>query len=662
MVGAACQGLLIPYPPYHVWMDTHLGAHWDVILQLAQATTIGSMGLFSAIAISGCLLRQLDINWPRRRSLTTLLTGIIAACLFLIMVVPYSDFTWSTLGYGNLFQGVFSGIITAEILYFTSQWAHRQHTRFLGLTDVFQNSLRTTVICAITLAGVGGTGYLFSLVQNWVHGLVVLPHAFLASTTPMSALPFHLVLVAVNQMLWELGFNGGQVLLSILSSSSIDSASAHSVSLTFVNSFAHLGGAGATWGLIIAIFAKGKDPSLRKLAWLALLPAIMNVNEPLLLGIPLIFRPAWCLPFIGAPMINCLITHGVMVATGTYLVTGESLWSTPIFLSGYLLTNSWVGPVAQLLSIFANTLMYIPYVKREERHRQTVFRHQFDQSVSFLSEPESISESYLDRPDHHGDVARRLFEEFQRDLGTPCVYLTYQPVHDRQNKCVYLEALLRWTHAEYGNIPPAAILNIVEESNFIHTLGEWVIEQASKDMTAWKLAGYDALKVAVNVSPIQLDSDQLPHVVEDVLQRYELAVSNLGFEITESRSLPNSRTAEKSLRKLQQIGIALSMDDFGMGYTSLLYMQRFNLFAIKLDGSLTRDIQHNLLNQDIIRTITRLGRSRHVKIVAEYVEDAEQYELLRTLGCDLFQGYLYSPAICSEELLNYLNRTQTSRE
>ena len=342
----------------------------------------------------------------------------------------------------------------------------------------------------------------------------------------------------------------------------------------------------------------------------------------------------------------------------TDLVTGESLWSTPIFLSGYLLTDSWVGPVAQLLSVLANTFMYMPYVTREEQHRHKAFKQQFAQSVSFLSAPESMSEPYLDRPDHHGEIARRLFNEFQNDLGTPSVYLAYQPVHDKEHYFVYVEALLRWTHAEYGDIPPTAILNIVEDSDFIHTMGEWVIHQASRDITAWKLAGHGTVKVAINISPTQLDSDSLPHVVEDVLKRHSLDASNLGLEITESRALPHSQTAEKTLRKLQQMGMSLSMDDFGMGYTSLLYMQRFNLFAIKLDGSLTRDIPHNPLNQDIIRTITRLGRSRDVKIVAEYVEDRDQRELLIELGCDLFQGYLYSPAMRSNELLKYLARSK----
>ncbi|MEO0867864.1 MAG: EAL domain-containing protein, partial [Cyanobacteria bacterium J06642_11] len=506
IVGASCQGFLIPYSPYRLWMDNHFGAHWDFILQLVQTTTIGSMGLFSSIAISGCLLRQLDINWSRRNSLTTLSTGIIAACLFLVMVVPYSDFEWSTLGYGNLFQGVFAGLITAELLNCISQYESRRHTHFLGLADVFQHNSKNTVIFGIALFLVGGVGYLFSLMQGWVYELLIPLSAWITATSTVSTLPFHIVLVILNQLLWEIGFNGGQILLSLLSSSSLidpetlSSAAPSSASITFVNSFAHLGGAGATWGLIVAIFVKGRDPTLRKLAWLALLPAIINVNEPLLLGIPLIFRPAWFLPFIGAPIINCIITHAVMMATGTHLVIGESLWSTPIFLSGYLLTESWVGPVAQLLSILTNTFMYFPYVVREEQHRHRTFKQQFEQSISFLSAPESVSENYLDRPDHHGDVARRLLNEFKNDLGTSSVYLVYQPIHDKDHDFVYAEALLRWTHAEYGNISPAAIINIVEDSDFIHTMGEWVIHQASKDITYLKLAGHKTIKVAVNIS------------------------------------------------------------------------------------------------------------------------------------------------------------------
>jgi len=148
--------------------------------------------------------------------------------------------------------------------------------------------------------------------------------------------------------------------------------------------------------------------------------------------------------------------------------------------------------------------------------------------------------------------------------------------------------------------------------------------------------------------------------VRKALHTHGLDAQSLDLEITEGRMISSSQQADATLAELEALQLKLSMDDFGMGCTSLLYMQRFRMHSIKLDGRLTRDVPDNPVNQDIIRAVARLGASQGVCVVAEFVEREAQRDLLRELGCDLFQGWLYSPALPAAELPLYLTRLQSA--
>jgi EAL domain-containing protein (putative c-di-GMP-specific phosphodiesterase class I) len=168
--------------------------------------------------------------------------------------------------------------------------------------------------------------------------------------------------------------------------------------------------------------------------------------------------------------------------------------------------------------------------------------------------------------------------------------------------------------------------------------------------------GYQALTMAVNVSPLQLEDIALASMVEKCLRDNGLSPSEVELEITESAAIPNNQTVEQTLHRLSEMGIRLSMDDFGMGHSSLMYLRRFHVHAIKIDGSLTRDILLNSTNADIVRTIAALGRSQKTEVVAEFVETLAQREKLMELGCDIFQGYYHSPALNEAQSQDYFSR------
>jgi len=163
--------------------------------------------------------------------------------------------------------------------------------------------------------------------------------------------------------------------------------------------------------------------------------------------------------------------------------------------------------------------------------------------------------------------------------------------------------------------------------------------------------------MSVNVSPLQLDDPSFATLVAGTLGRHGLRPGELELEVTESHAVPMDLTLDRNMTQLAAMGVRVAMDDFGMGHSSLLHLRRFRVHAIKIDGSLTRDLLGNPACADIVRTITALGRAQRLDVVAEFVEIPAQRDALAELGCDLFQGYLFSPPLaadaCAEHLLRH---------
>jgi EAL domain-containing protein (putative c-di-GMP-specific phosphodiesterase class I) len=157
---------------------------------------------------------------------------------------------------------------------------------------------------------------------------------------------------------------------------------------------------------------------------------------------------------------------------------------------------------------------------------------------------------------------------------------------------------------------------------------------------------------------LQLRDETLPDYVQACLQANGLAPAELGLELTESQHVPDDPLSIATLKNLEALGIYLEMDDFGMGYSSMLYIRRFNFDAIKLDGSLTREVMLDNNCSDIIASVVLLGRAVGIRVVAEYVETREQQAMLEELGCEVFQGYLYSAPLAGAPCLEYLLRHQ----
>ncbi|WP_434584030.1 putative bifunctional diguanylate cyclase/phosphodiesterase [Klebsiella sp. R390] len=241
------------------------------------------------------------------------------------------------------------------------------------------------------------------------------------------------------------------------------------------------------------------------------------------------------------------------------------------------------------------------------------------------------------------DMLQRLQENksFEDDLlqaldnGEFRVY--YQPIADTVNGDIYgYEALVRWFHPVRGVVPPTTFIPIAEKTGMINALGEWVLSTACEEAAKWS----SPMKVSVNVSPIQLINSSLTEVVISVLKRTGLDPHRLDLEITESDIFNENTRSLEILSQLRELGIQISIDDFGTGYSSLSRLSYFPFDKIKIDRSFVVNIPMQKDDLDIVRLIISMGKSLHMRIVAEGVETEEQLRSLQQLGCDLVQGYL----------------------
>ena len=233
----------------------------------------------------------------------------------------------------------------------------------------------------------------------------------------------------------------------------------------------------------------------------------------------------------------------------------------------------------------------------------------------------------------------------------------YQPQVDCNDVCVGVEALIRWNHPELGFIYPPLIIELAKEKNVLHELEQFLFDEAASTIS--KLEKYAAdspgFKISVNITNESLEWDGIEKCIEDVVAKYHIPNKRFCLEITEQDALSTSIDIADKIKNIKAKGHKFLIDDFGMGHTSLVYLQTNYFDVVKLDGSLTRDILDNERNSDIIASIAYLGKSLHFKIIAEYVEDEKQRDKLKELGCDTFQGYLYSKPLLFDELTQWLN-------
>ncbi len=239
----------------------------------------------------------------------------------------------------------------------------------------------------------------------------------------------------------------------------------------------------------------------------------------------------------------------------------------------------------------------------------------------------------------------------------------YQPIvgikHSMINK---FEALLRWHHPEKGIITAAGFIDVAERSGLILHIGDWVLREAIRQLAIWRKEVSDEVQIAVNISAAQLQFEDLTEKILSYLREYEVPPKNLVLEITESMIMQSIEGSTQILNKLHDMGVQIALDDFGMGYASFQYLQKFPIDIVKIDRSFISDIDENSSNNAIVLAIIEMSKKMGMIVVAEGVENEKQFKHLCKLKCDEAQGYLLGHPMPKEHAYNALKRLNLATE
>lgn len=262
-----------------------------------------------------------------------------------------------------------------------------------------------------------------------------------------------------------------------------------------------------------------------------------------------------------------------------------------------------------------------------------------------------------------GNKMRRyhyLLEELRLAVACKDFYLSFQPiVHVEDCMIDYFEALTRWDHPIEGMIAPSEFIPIAEESNLILELGDWIMYESCRQMAAWHNAGMRKVKISVNVSGVQLKHRSIFEWVMKNLKNTGLPSHSLMLEITESTFIKASKGMIEELERLREHGVTIAIDDFGTGFSSLSTLADLPIDVIKIDRSFISQADKSQKYNDILNTISELGQKLGLKIVAEGVEEIEQFELVKRMGVSSVQGYLVSRPESSANVGNKVLRKNT---
>jgi diguanylate cyclase (GGDEF)-like protein len=250
----------------------------------------------------------------------------------------------------------------------------------------------------------------------------------------------------------------------------------------------------------------------------------------------------------------------------------------------------------------------------------------------------------------------RIKTELRQVLNRDELYISYQPIINiRDESVVAVEALLRWDNSSLGSVTPEQIITIAEETGLIVPLGYWILKKVCADIKELQAANIN-IKVAVNVSALQLKQKDFVDQVSAILQEENISPGVLIFEITESAFIDDSTLILSQLKRLKEMSIDCSLDDFGMGYSSLNYIRCYPFSSLKIDRAFIQRIETRKDDLNLVNGIIMMSHNLKLSVIAEGIETKKQYDLLQSMGCDMVQGWYFSKALNKHELLYYLRK------
>ena len=682
-----------PFLPYQQAMLNLFGPAWKLFGGYVYNGTIGVLSVIMALSIGHSLCEDYNSRYPLDRLAPSVFSFVIFCCVMATMepVSGGTAFEIRWLGVHGLLLAILTALLSSYLFRFflRFEWLRiRVHSSNNSVS--INQALETMFPAILTISVFAGykTGmYLYGIPSPNV-ALYSLLHASFSSLGGQSlgAASFYSF---IRHALWFVGIHGSNVLEPIMQEVYVSALNTNMalnaagvadpravssffdlvhglfspyavVTKPFFDCYTSMGGAGSTMGLLLACLIKHKDASARKVARISILPSLFNINEILLFGLPVVLNPTFLVPFLLVPLVSTCIAYFAVTWGFVPPTTQEVAWNIPIFINGYMATNSISGVVLQVVNLACATLIYMPFVRIDNDLREKSFSNNFQRLVNAALEGHVTHSGpkLITRPNPVGNLATSLALDMRYSLRNHDFFMEYQPqVNSDTGKVYGVESLMRWKHPQIGLIPPPVFIALAEDTGFILELGQWGLEESIRQMSLWRKEGVTDTVMSVNVSALQLDDKAFPDRVMQLLERYSVPVDCLKLEITESIALTSQMAHNTVLARLHQQGIPLAIDDFGMGHSSITYLKQFPVASLKVDAVLSRDVLASRSSCEIITSIADLCRSLRINLIVEYIEDEEHLLKLRSLGCSNIQGYFYSKTLPPEQCRAFMRQT-----
>ncbi|MGL4253185.1 MAG: PTS sugar transporter subunit IIC/EAL domain-containing protein [Fusobacteriaceae bacterium] len=665
--------LNLPIEKYNELMIRIAGSNWKVLFSMIQRYTLGIITIPLILTISHSLASIKDTK-KNKNELNSIISAVVSFIIVISITSDMKVIDISSLGAGGMAFGVLISLLSSEIfLYFSNLLYREKKNTDYSNDSTLNDSIGSLIPAALTII------LFFSLKiileRNGVHDIFHLWNGIFNSVILFfnKFIPTMIIYVLGVHVFWFLGIHGSNI-FDILNTNFFDKnlelnklAVLEGITATeiftkqFFDTFVNIGGSGATLCLIIAIFITKTNSNNRNIAKLAVVPGIFNINEIVIYGIAIIFNPAYIIPFILTPLVFTFTSYVAMGVGMVPVTVNEINWITPIFLNAYLSTGSINAILLQIFNISLGVMIYRPFVELSNKIQINESQSTFEELKKEIYNDNKIHKYLTTKNDSIGSMARGLGNDLASDLHRDKnLYLEYQPQVNRFGKVVGVEALLRWKHEVLGNIPPNIIITISQEMDMIDELGMWIIDRACNQLHMWNKKGIKDMAMSINISTLQLKNPKFAKRVKDIIEKYELRSSDIKLEITENLAISDDRITGKQLKEIENYGIKLAIDDFGQGYNPILYIQKYNIDIIKLDGSLIKNIAKDKTSRNIVKSMYSLCQDSGIIMVAEFVETMEQKEILDKLGNCIYQGYLFSKPLSGTDCLEYIIKTNKS--
>lgn len=650
-----------PVEDYQTFIATLAGGFFLKLFDLIYSATFGVLSVYMTFSISRSYMKiTADAESVHGGAMVASLLSF-----FILAGSDLADFGLDSMGPKSMFLAILTGL-GASSLYLALDRFFRRRRRYLfanGVDREFNRMLSTLfpiALVALTFALFNEAIVRIFSVDSCRSLLALLFDKLFSYGKTGFFKGFFFVLL--SSVLWFFGIHGSDTLEGVMQNyfvpglaenqAAIAAGGAPSVILTkqFFDCFVLMGGCGATICLLIAILIFSRNRARRGLGLTAAFPMIFNINELMVFGLPIIFNPIMLFPFLAVPLV-CYSTAYVALATGLVPLISESVeWTTPILLGGFRATGSVAGALLQVVNVTFGVLIYLPFVRFSDRQIAAANREHYATFIKFFKENEQDLNTVrlTELGDVYGDFAKGLCAELRHGMGRQ-IALAYQPQYAYDGHCIGVETLLRWRHPVHGILYPPLVIKLAEEAGFLHTLEEIVLTRALADRPELLARFGPDIKLSVNVTGTTVVTPRFLQFCREQNEKSPFKGQNICIEVTEQAALAVNEETHRALAALREMGLLLAIDDFSMGQTSVHYLKDSMFDIIKLDGSLVQGLFTHQNCREIVSSITQLANSLDLMVLAEFVETEEQREVLHEIGCDYYQGYLYSPAVFLNE-------------